>query len=133
MTAVSRYFGAGSELTQPFWDGCTDGRLLVQECSRCATRWFTPEAVCVECLSPDWSWAESPGTGEVYSVTVVHRAPSDAFVGPYAIGVVELDDGWSFLANLNGQAPEGWQVGDRVVVTFSSFDGRAVPSFRKAH
>ena len=35
----------------------------------------------------------SAGRGTVYSVTVVHRAPGPGFDAPFALAVIDLDDG----------------------------------------
>lgn len=116
-------------LTAPWWSACTEQRLLVQECSACGLRWFTPEEICVGCRSAAWNWAESPGTGKVYSLTVVHRSPRPEFTAPYVIAVVELDDGWSILANLDGSDPQAWRNDDRVQVAFRSSGERCYPVF----
>ena len=89
-----------SELTQPFWDACQDDRLVVQQCTDCNTKFFTPLPACPACQSQNWSWAESPGTGTLYSFTVVHRPAQPDRPVPYVIGIVDLDDGWTMLSNI---------------------------------
>ena len=62
-----------SEFTRPFWEAVADGRLLVPECTAIGRRFFTPEPLCTRCGWAGWRWVPSPGTGAVYSVSVVHQ------------------------------------------------------------
>ncbi|MBM0205686.1 Zn-ribbon domain-containing OB-fold protein [Micromonospora sp. STR1s_5] len=80
-------------LTKPFWDGCQQGRLLVQRCRECGHRRFYPTAACPRCASSSDEWEEMSGKGKLYSWTVVHRSvdPSWASIVPFVSGIVELD------------------------------------------
>ena len=101
-------------LTQPFWDAVRDGRLVVPECDSCKARFFVPEPVCPACGSGCWHWAESPGTGTVYTLSVVHHAPGPEFDVPYVLAVVDLDDGWALLTHVLGCDPADAHIGMRV-------------------
>nr|BFE38918.1 hypothetical protein GCM10010200_111690 [Actinomadura rugatobispora] len=90
---MSRPVPVPTELTRPFWEGTRRGELLIPRCADCGTRFFVPEPVCPGCLSADWSYEPSSGRGAVYSVTVVHRAPGPGFEVPFALAVIDLDDG----------------------------------------
>src|SRR6476659_11069522 len=57
--------------TQPFWDGARENRLVVPRCSLCGTFRLPPYAICYVCQSFDVEWVELPGTGTVYSYTIV--------------------------------------------------------------
>src|SRR5690348_14708302 len=86
-------------MTAPFWDAALRGELLVAECASCGRRYAPPEARCPYCRE-DWRWVRSPGTGSVYTYSVVYRAPSPEFAAPYVLAVVELDDGWMMTTNI---------------------------------
>jgi hypothetical protein len=60
---------------------------------------------------------DSAGVGTVYSFTVVHRAPHPAFVTPYVVAIVTLDEGFEMLANLACE-PASVAIGQRVRVAF---------------
>ena len=62
-------------LSAPHWDGCREGRLMVQRCGDCGACVFIPQHCCTACLSPALDWVQSSGKGTVYSFTVVHRPP----------------------------------------------------------
>jgi uncharacterized OB-fold protein len=56
----------------------------------------------------------------------VHKAPSPDFEVPYVLAVVELDEGWSMLANLLDEVP----IGGAVEVTWIDRGKRRLPAFR---
>ena len=62
-----------SWLTRPFWDAAAEGRLIVQQCLDCRSYIFRPEAACKKCLSENWNWTESTGTGTVHSFSIIMR------------------------------------------------------------
>ncbi|MFC5747918.1 Zn-ribbon domain-containing OB-fold protein [Actinomadura rugatobispora] len=112
-----------TELTRPFWEGTRRGELLIPRCADCGTRFFVPEPVCPGCLSADWSYEPSSGRGAVYSVTVVHRAPGPGFEVPFALAVIDLDDGGTLLSHVVDVEPHSVAIGARVRVSFRELDG----------
>jgi uncharacterized OB-fold protein len=119
------------ELAAPFEAAARDGRLLVQRCSACARSFYRPEPLCPFCLSLRWEWVESSGRGVVYSVTVVHRAPTPGFSTPFALAVVELEEAWTMLTNIVGCAPERVHIGMEVAAVFEpSPTGQMLIRFR---
>jgi uncharacterized OB-fold protein len=90
------------ELTAPFWSACREGKLIFQRCLTCDLANFDPVLVCRRCLSQDLEWQPSLGLAEVYSWTVVWRAPSPAFRTPYVPAVVRLDEGYHMFTNIVG-------------------------------
>ena len=67
------------------------------------------------------------GLGRIHALTVVHRAPNEAlraFV-PYAIALIEADEGFMLMAH----ASTGVKIGDRVKATYRDFAGTLVPLF----
>jgi uncharacterized OB-fold protein len=69
----------------------------------------------------------------VHAVTVVHRAPSAAFrdAVPYALVLVDLDEGFRMLADVVGADPAAVAIGDRVRVVFQDRAGVALPRFTR--
>jgi len=124
--------GAGpvSELTRDFWAAVERHELVRPVCRACGHNFFTPQIACPRCLSENWNYERSSGRGTVYSATVVHRPPSPDFAVPFRLAIVDLDEGWSMLANLVGGPGERCApIGARVEVTWIERDGRTLPAF----
>ena len=118
-------------LSRPFWDGCNEGELRVQRCEDCGTHVFIPNFVCTSCFSESLEWVVSSGKGTVYSWTVVHRPQRPSFRCPYAVAIVELEEGYHMLSNLLGVDPEAVAVGMPVEVEFvKSSDDITLPYFK---
>ena len=119
---------------RPFWDGCREGELRYQACAACGAVQFYPRALCARCGGVDLAWRRSRGEGVVHAVTVVHRAPSEAFRAdvPYAVALVDLDEGFRMMANVVGVPPDRVAIGDRVRVVFERRGDVALPQFTPA-
>jgi uncharacterized protein len=87
--------------TQPFWDGTAAGELRVQRCGACARHYFYPRPGCPHCGADDVAWVTVSGRATLYSYVINHRpAPGFAADGPYAIAVVELEEGVRMMTNI---------------------------------
>jgi uncharacterized protein len=122
--------------TQPFWDAALEGRLIACECSNCGQFLLPPQPRCFNCQGTEFAWQELPGTGTIYSFTVVRHplTPSLQPVVPYVSGVIELDGthgaGSRMIANIVDLDPESVAIGDKVRVVFDKIsDTLAVPRF----
>ena len=114
-------------LTEPFWDGVREHKLLVQKCDGCAALRQIPKPWCPDCLSQDFTWTQLSGNGQVYSYTVMHRAPATSFQLdlPYVVALVELDEGVRMISNMVGCAPDQVRIGMPVKVVFEDIEDRA--------
>jgi hypothetical protein len=90
--------GLSAEL-YAFW---AKGELRLQRCVQCHTWRHPPRFRCAGCGSPEVSWDLASGRGRVFSWTITHRAVDPAFEPPYAIVVVELEEGPRLVGNLAG-------------------------------
>ncbi len=119
-------------MTAPFWEAAQKGVLTVPECGTCRRRHWDPEPVCPYC-SGAWHWSTSPGTGVLYSFSVVSRGATPEFDVPYVLALVDLDDGWTFKTNLVDVDHGGICIGMRLQVVFRTVDDRfALPFFAPA-
>jgi hypothetical protein len=118
------------ELSAPFWDALCDGRLDVPECGACGRRFFVPEPLCPHCGAAGWAWARSPGTGTIYSMSVVYQAVDPAQATPFVLAAVDLDDGWTIMTHIVDAAPDDVRIGARVVLRPTRLtDEITVPTF----
>jgi hypothetical protein len=130
MTSAARALPVPSGLTSEFWEAARDHRLVRPVCSSCGRSHFTPQVACPHCLSTQWSYQPSCGTGAVYSHTTVHRPPGPGFDPPYVLAIVDVDDGWSLLTNIVDCPPEAVHIGQRVSVRFVDLGDRvSLPAF----
>lgn len=115
----------------PFWEGARAHKLLLPRCHVCSRFWFPPSQRCPHCLSSDFGWQESAGQGRIYSFVVYHRVYHPAFEQdvPYAVAIVEIDEGPRLLANILGTPPDAIRCDMRVRVMFEERGDYTIPQF----
>ncbi|QQS14656.1 MAG: Zn-ribbon domain-containing OB-fold protein [Rhodospirillales bacterium] len=130
MSATPTTFPAGDDIARAWWNGVADGRIGYQVCADCGAVQFYPRSHCTACGSARCETRASKGAGAIFSITVVHRPPSEALRAhaPYAIALVDLDEGFRMMAH----ADPGCAIGDRVTAAFIPFGDRVVPRFARA-
>ncbi len=92
-----------------------------------------PTIVCPQCASQAFEWRVCEGAGTVYSFTVVHRAPSDAFSAhtPFVVALIDLKEGPRVMTNIIGDDRFEVAIGDSVRVCFEPREEATVPQFRR--
>jgi uncharacterized protein len=131
-SAPSRFEPPASELTQPFWDATKNKELLLQWCTACDAPVFYPREVCPQCIGTSLEWRQASGKATVYAVSVQHKPamPMLANRVPYAVALVDLDEGARIMTNVVGCPPDEVTVGMPVQVTWEELsDGRNLPQF----
>ena len=122
-------------VTQPYWDGVEQGRLMLQYCSDCDVYQHYARPLCAKCPAAEPEWREASGKGVLYSYSVVHRGPSPAFqaIAPYVTAIVELEEGPRMFTNIVDAEPESLRVGEPVRVVFREGpEGLRLPYFTPA-
>lgn len=120
-------------MTAAYYEHCAHGELRFQRCDDCAAWRHPPRVLCAVCGSSRWSWGRSTGRGRVFTWTVVHQAMHPAFAHevPYAVIVVETDEGVRVVTNLRGAGIEVLRLDLPVEVTFEALDETlTLPMFR---
>ena len=95
--------------TQDFWDGLKRGEFRLQRCKAAGHVYFPPRPFCPRCATRDVESFTASGKGRLHSYVINHRpAPGFEADAPYAIAVVELDEGPRLMSNIVGvaQTPE---------------------------
>ena len=97
-----------SELSTPFWEACRRHELVIQRCQSCKAFRFPPAILCPECLVDRTEWTRVSGRGKVFSFVIFHRVYHPAFEAdlPYAVALVELEEGLRLVSNIVGCPPE---------------------------
>ena len=129
---------AATARTQPFWEAARRHRMTVLRCASCRAFRHPPRPICPYCRSFEAAWEQVPGSGTLFSYTVVHTPfhPSVREVVPYVIAVIELDgtDGTRFLSNLVDAPLEALHTGLPVEVVWEDMSEQlTVPRFRLHH
>ena len=119
--------------TEHYWQAARESRLDIQYCRACDRHQFYPRRFCTQCLSDEIEWVQASGHGHVYTYTVCHIAGHPAFETrvPYAIAMIELDEGVRMLAGIVDSDMERLGVGAPVQVCFERISETfALPMFR---
>lgn len=122
-------------LTQPYWDGCKNHVITVQQCQSCGRKRHRPAAGCHWCGGQGVDWVQLSGRGSLYTYTVVHRAfhPSLAEEVPYVVGLVAAEEDLTvrFHTRILECDPADVQVGMSLEVLFQEEpDGTVLPYWR---
>ena len=121
-----------TDITAPYWNAAKEGKLLYQYCTACQHWQFFPRAFCVHCGAEDVQWREASGRGKIYTFTINRRA-TNAFMKtrlPYAVAIIELDEGTRMMANIVNSDFEAIAIGARVKVCFErASDEITLPQF----
>jgi len=119
--------------TQPYWEGCKQHELRIQQCAACGHSQFYPRLYCTACMSERVEWVKASGRGTVLSFTIVYRPVTQAFAAdvPYVVALITLDEGPQLMSNVVGCAPETVHIGMPVEVTFEDWTEEiSVPKFK---
>jgi uncharacterized OB-fold protein len=121
--------------TAPYWEGANQGELRIQRCNACGQYFFYPRANCPRCASSDVRWEVASGRAKLHTYLINHR-PAPGFEGdaPYAIAVVELEEGPRMMTNIVGvpNTPDNLELDMPLEVRFEARGEQMVPVFTPA-
>lgn len=123
-----------SEEAAPFWAATRAQQLVLQWCRSCERPVWYPRAACPRCLGGNLEWRSAAGLGSVHAVSVMTRPANPTMAGrePYAVALVDLDEGVRLMSNVVGGDPWQVAVGDRVRLAWEPLpDGRHLYLFEK--
>jgi uncharacterized OB-fold protein len=122
-------------ITQFFWDGVEQHKLMIQRCDGCGTYIHWPRVVCRVCLSTSLTPTEVSGRGTLSTWTMPAQ-PFDPYYAthmPYVLAVVELDEqkNLKLVTNIVDCAEEDLRIDMPVEVVFREVaPGYTLPLFR---
>ena len=99
--------------------------LAFQQCRDCGRKHNLPRVLCAQCHGRNLAWQQSAGLGKIYTFSITYRAPSDEWADrtPYAIGLIDLDEGVRVMGHIDMDRPEAIDCDARVVAKFRELDG----------
>ena len=109
MSTPSRYW---REIPQRY-------RLEANRCEPCKITYFPPRLICPQCNKRDLQPTRLAERGKILTYTII-RVPPHQFVdqAPYAVGIVELDDGVKLTAQIVDCDFDELKIGQRVRIEF---------------
>jgi len=122
-----------NQLNQAYWDGLKQGHLSFQQCTCCSHNWLPPRSECPHCLEDKWTWKTATGKDKLISWVVYHMAYHTAFAQrlPYAVAVVELEEGVRLISNVIGVDDfESLKIDQALQLVIEVEQGLAIPRFK---
>jgi uncharacterized protein len=94
-------------------------RLEAGKCKKCGHINFPARLICPACGAREFETIRLGGKGKLETFTVIHTAPDGfADLAPYAVGIVELEEGVKILAQITDCNPADIKIGDTLVTKF---------------
>ncbi|MFQ6082296.1 MAG: Zn-ribbon domain-containing OB-fold protein [Candidatus Aminicenantia bacterium] len=94
-------------------------RLEASRCKKCGYIVFPPRLICPRCKNREFETIKLKDEGKIVSYTIIRVAP-EQFTDqvPYAIGIIELDNGVRITAQIVDCDFEDLAIGKRVKIEF---------------
>lgn len=94
-------------------------RLEANRCNSCDVIYFPPRLICPGCRTRDLKRTKLANKGKILSYTII-RVPPHQFSdqAPYAVGIVELDDGVKLTGQIVDCDFDDLEIGKRVKIEF---------------
>jgi uncharacterized OB-fold protein len=102
-------------------------KLMGSKCKECGALFSPPRPICIKCYRAEMEWVELKGKGKLVAFTSITVGPPWMVEQgydrehPYCSGVVELEEGTSVVARIEGvdaSRPETIKIGMPVTVEF---------------
>ena len=106
---------------EQFYKFIQQGKLMAGKCLKCGKIHLPPRPLCDNCFSQTFEWVDVSGKGKLLSYTVIHIAPSQFQANaPYAVGIVELENGLRIPGMIQGAPQDQLKVGMALTMDFGT-------------
>lgn len=120
--------------TKPYWDACKKHELVLPRSRTTKEFFFYPRALSPgEDMSEDIEWAKASGKAKVWTYSIHHMGPTQAYKGepPYVVALVETEEGIKMMTNIVDCDPNEVHIGMEVEVLFDDVTPDVtLPKFR---
>lgn len=133
-TLSARALPAPDHASAHYWQSAAEGKLVLQRCVTCGDYQFYPRALCASCAG-ETEWVDASGRGTLYTFTVIRQNRSPAFkdLSPYAVGIIELEEGVRMMSNIVDCDVDRLEVGMALeVLLLKAADDVGLPFWRPA-
>ena len=118
-----------------YWEFCKKHELRMQKCTQCGHVRFPTSILCPRCHSMETEWARLSGKGRIYSYVIYHMAyhPSYKYDIPYAVAIIQLDEGPRMESNITHCKMEDIKIDMPVELYFDDITEEiSLPKFKPA-
>jgi uncharacterized protein len=116
-----------------FWEGVQADELRIQRCAECGALRHPPGPMCPRCHATKRDHVVASGRGVVHSYVVHHHPPVPGLRTPYAVVLVDLEEGVRMVGGLLGCLPDDVRVGMPVELDLQRMDDElTLPQWRPA-
>jgi uncharacterized protein len=106
---------------EQFYKFLTKSKLMAGKCVKCGKIHLPPRPLCDNCYSQQFEWLPISGKGKLVTYTVIHVAPQQfQHLAPYAVGIVQLENGLKIPGMVNGVPHEQLKVGMELTLDFGT-------------
>ena len=105
---------------EEFYRQCADRKLMAVRCVRCKHIMVPPRQICPNCRSSRVEWVQLGTRGKLVTYTVVHVSPPQfKHMTPYAVGIVEMEEGVKLPSIIRTSRLESLKIGMNLEADFS--------------
>lgn len=93
------------KIVEKFYEGLAEHKLYGRRCTECGAIEYPPRYACNTCGYHETQWVELSGKGRLHSIILPSTLNADPWndkIGPYAYGLVELEEGPMFNCTVFG-------------------------------
>ncbi len=106
---------------EQFYKFLKEEKLMAARCLKCGKIHLPPRPLCDNCFSQDFEWISVSGKGKLLTYTVISVAPQQFHaLTPYAVGIVELENGLKIPGMINGLTQEQLRIGMALTLDFGT-------------
>jgi uncharacterized OB-fold protein len=106
---------------EQFYKHLAQGKLMAGKCVKCGKIHLPPRPLCDNCFSQEFEWMKVSGKGKLLTYTVIHIAPPQfQAMAPYAVGIVQLENGLKIPGMIQGVAHEQLKIGMELTIDFGT-------------
>ena len=102
---------------ESFYKFVKEKKIMGAQCNKCGQIILPPRPMCPKCFSKDLKWKESSKQGKLLTYTIIHVSPQQfQSLAPYAVGIVELDNGAHLPGMIKGITVDQIKVGMNLTI-----------------
>ena len=106
---------------EQFYKLMLQGKLMAGKCLKCGKIHLPPRPLCDNCYSQEFEWIEISGKGKLLTYTIIHIAPPQfQAIAPYAVGIVQLENGLKIPGMISGATQEQLKIGMNLTIEFGT-------------